>query len=144
MRKATAILLILLLIIAVPVRVEAKIKKVKGDPEKEPVQIRCTFYCDHGITASGEYTRHGTLAGKREWLGRVVRLNKINEDGTVGDFLGFYQFTDTGLGIDTDGDKVGDSIKRGQSIDVWMESLNEAKAYRKLFGGDYVYMEFVD
>lgn len=44
--------------------------------------------------------------------------------------------------MDTDGDGKGDSIKNGQSIDVWINSLSEAYAWRDKYG-DYVYMKII-
>lgn len=42
--------------------------------------------------------------------------------------------------MDTDGDGKGDSIKNGQSIDVWVGSLSDAYEWRDTYG-DYVYMK---
>ena len=44
--------------------------------------------------------------------------------------------------MDTDGDGKGDSIKNGQSIDVWVESLEEAYEWRDALG-DYVYIKII-
>ena len=44
--------------------------------------------------------------------------------------------------MDTDGDGKGDSIINGQSIDIWISSLNEAYAFRDRYG-DYVYMTII-
>ena len=61
--------------------------------------------------------------------------------GGVGEFIGFYEFMDTGNGIDTDNDGKGDSLKKGLSVDVWMPSKKDAKEWTANFG-DYVYLQF--
>lgn len=120
----------------------AKIEKVTGDPFSELVKIRCTCYCEHSRTCTGVKTRYGIVAGKKAWLGYTAELNAINPDGSVGEFIGYFEFKDTGAGMDTDGDGKGDSIKNGQSIDVWINSLSEAYAWRDKYG-DYVYMKII-
>lgn len=95
----------------------------------EPVMIRCTVYDDMGYTRSGQYVRDGIIAGKREWLGNTAILYQVNEDGTRGDFIGYYEFLDTG----------GEYIESGQRIDVWTPYPDEwVKQY-----GDYVYMQMI-
>lgn len=82
--------------------------------DDEPFIVECTAYCDAGITASGRPTVEGlTIAGAKEWLGCVAVLYEVDEDGTVGEFISIYQFTDTGYGIDGD-------IPRGETIDIYM------------------------
>ena len=109
---------------------------------KMPQPVRCTCYIEHGITASGIQTRNGIIAGRKEWLGMAAVLYEIKEDGTLGDFIGYYEFCDTGAGIDTDGDGNGDTIRTGNSVDVWQPSMESARAWVKEHG-DYVYMQIV-
>ena len=118
------------------------IEPVQGNPFEEMVKIRCTCYCEHNKTAIGAKTHYGIAAGKKEWLGYVIELNAINPDGSVGQFIGFFELKDTGAGMDTDGDGIGDSIKDGQSIDIWLDSLEEAYMWRDTYG-DYVYMKII-
>ena len=118
----------------------AYIEPVVGDPFIEPVKIRCSCYCEHGKT--GAKTRYGIAAGKKEWLGYVAELNAINPDGSVGEFIGYFEFRDTGAGMDSDGDGKGDTIINGQSIDIWINSLPEAYKWRDKYG-DYVYIKIV-
>ena len=106
-------------------------------------KIRCTCYCHDGITASGQYTRDGVLAGKRDWLGKTAALYRHNANGKLGEFIGYYEFLDTGAGIDTDGDGVGDSIKRGKSIDVYKADMIEVNDWIAEYG-DYVYIKIID
>lgn len=82
--------------------------------DSEPFVVECTAYCDEGITASGKPTVEGlTIAGAREWLGCAAVLYEVDEDGTIGEFIGIYQFTDTGYGRDGD-------ILRGETVDIYM------------------------
>ena len=118
--------------------------------EAEPVQnstdfklIRCTGYCDVGYTASGEWTRDGIAAGKKEWLGKTIALFSVDANGNIGEKIGEYTFLDTGAGIDTDGDGKGDTIKNGKSIDLWHSTEEACYSFSSKYG-DYVYMTFVD
>lgn len=106
-------------------------------------KIRCTCYCHSGITASGQQTREGIAAGRKDWLGCVAGIYSIAENGELGEFLGYYEFLDTGAGMDTDGDGKGDSIIRGQSIDLFKNSLDDAKAWIREHG-DYVYLQIIE
>lgn len=144
-RAAIAAGLVIVLFIGQHLEAHAKrayVEPVTGDPFEEVVKIRCTCYCEHGITASGQKTRYGIVAGKKDWLGCVATLYAINEDGSIGEFIGQFEFKDTGAGMDTDGDGKGDSIKNGQSIDVWINSLPEAYKWRDKYG-DYVFIKII-
>lgn len=109
---------------------------------KEPTVVRCTCYIDRGITASGQQTRPGIIAGRKEWIGKVAALYRI-ENGKIGTFLGYYEFLDTGAGMDTDGDGRGDTIREGYSVDVWQPSMADARAWIRE-NGDYIYMQIID
>lgn len=109
---------------------------------KEPAIIRCTCYLDSGTMASGRTTFDGAIAGRREWIGKVAALYKI-EDGKIGDFLGYYEFLDTGAGMDSDGDGYGDTIRDGYSVDIWKPNMSEAKKWIR-DNGDYVWMQIID
>ena len=101
-----------------------------------PSIIRCTCYCDYGYTKSGQYVREGIVAGKKEWLGKAALLWSVDDDGSIGEFLGFYEFLDTGYGIDG-------SLKKGTSIDVWCPSIDAVWEWIGNYG-DYVYLQIVD
>ena len=139
-----SVALVMIIAISVPLYSKASAHRleVNGDPFKEPVKMRCTCYIDRGTTASGAQTRDGIIAGRREWLGYVACIYAIKEDGSIGDFIGYYEFKDTGAGIDTDGDGRGDSIKNGLSVDVWRSSMSEARNWVKTYG-DYVYIKII-
>ena len=106
-------------------------------------RVRCTCYIHSGITYSGQQTREGVVAGKKEWIGKAVALYENDEDNNPGEFIGYFEFLDTGLGIDTDGDGIGDTITRGKSIDVYRYTMEDAKAWIAEHG-DYVFMKVID
>lgn len=108
-----------------------------------PQKIRCTCYCEHQGTATLKVPYYGIAAGKKELLWDMCQLNAINEDGSIGEFIGYFEFRDTGAGMDTDSDGKGDSIKNGTSIDVWVDSLADAYAWRDKYG-DYVYIKLIE
>lgn len=141
MKKYIAAGLVIALLCSMTVQAKrAYIEPMVGNSFKEPCKIRCTCYCEHGSTGTGKKTRYGIVAGRKEWIGYTAELNAVNEDGSVGEFIGFFEFQDTGAGMDSDGDGIGDTIKNGQSIDVWINSLSEAYAWRDRYG-DYVYIK---
>lgn len=118
-------------------------EELKTEEEVDAFLIRCTSYLVTGTTASGEYTRYGILAGKRDWLYKNANLYSVNEEGNIGEHIGTFQFLDTGAGIDTDGDGYGDSIINGLSIDVWQPNEEAMNQWIGTYG-DYVYLELLD
>jgi len=111
--------------------------------------VRCTCYIDHGTTASGQQTRPGIMAAKREWIGCVACVNAVNPDGSIGEFIGYYEILDTGYGIETGygeskikkGRTLG-SIESGQSVDIWMPTMHQAEEWVSTYG-DYVYVKII-
>ena len=75
-------------------------------------------------------------------MGCTAVLYDIKEDGSIGDFIGYFEFLDTGAGIDTDGDGFGDSIINGQSIDVWVPSEDAAREWQREHG-DHVMLQII-
>lgn len=126
-----------------------KAKAIEGDPFKAPTKIRCTCYCDSGVTSSGAETREGIIASKKEWQGYCACLYSIAEDGSIGEFIGFYEILDTGYGRETG---IGESkifkgrtlgtIESGETIDVYMPTLHQAEEWIDTYG-DYVYLFIV-
>lgn len=112
---------------------------VKASEIAEPIKIRCTCYTssEGSITATGKKVREGIVAGKREWLGCVAILYDMDMN-----LIGYYEIEDTGAGIDTNNDGVGDTIKNGRSIDVFRNSLEGCYEWVSQYG-DYVYMQVV-
>lgn len=58
------------------------------------------------------------------------------------EYIGLFTVQDTGAGIDTDGDGKGDTLITGQSIDVYVDSLDDAKAWVNKYG-DYTLMMLI-
>lgn len=114
--------------------------RVKAADYEQPTKVRCTCYTstEGSITASGAHVREGIVAGKREWMGKVAILYDLDMN-----LIGYYEFLDTGAGIDTDGDGKGDSIKNGKSIDVYRDTLSRCYEWVGQYG-DYIFMEIID
>ena len=105
-------------------------------------KIRATCYCEHGLTYSGAYTREGIIAGRKEDIGDVAAIYAVAEDGSVGEFIGYFEVLDCGAGYDTDGDGKGDSTIKGKTIDVFRKSMRGVKAWIRDYG-DYVYIKLI-
>lgn len=140
MKKLKLVALLALLVLLLTMCMKSKAESNKYG---EPFLIRCTCYTadERAITADGSRVREGIVAGKREWLGYACVIYKDN-NGQVGDIIGVYEFKDTGNGIDTDGDGIGDTIKTGNSIDVYRDSLERCYAWLGEYG-DYVYIQII-
>ena len=133
----------LTLMVLIPFQVNAKNDLIiVPDYYVEPVQMLTTAYLDAGKTASGEYTRPGICAGKREWIGKTAILYERNPDNTIGDMLGIFEVLDTGFGADSDGNGVG-SIEEGKVIDVWFGTYEECKDWMRKTNGK-CYMQLFD
>ena len=128
-------------ILAAVVAANSPIRCTAADSELR--EIRCTCYVEPGVTKSGHYTHEGVIAGRKEDLGKVAALYAVAEDGSIGEFIGYFDFYDTGAGIETVGDGKGDSIKKGKSVDVFRDDMKAAKKWIKTYG-DYVYMQIID
>lgn len=137
-RAAEMMIFTLIMATALSTQVQAK-QEAYFD---EPIQIRATCYVEHGYTASGKYTRQNTVAGCPEWMGCIAALYEVNDDDSMGDFIGYFEFIDTGAGIDTNGDGVGDTITDGFSIDIWQPDMAHANRWISKHG-DYVYMKLI-
>lgn len=112
--------------------------------ENDYIKVRCTGYCDYGVTKSGEWTRPGGVAGKPEWLGKKCYVYEVDSTGNCGKLIKVYTFNDTGFGLkNLDGVyyKHG-TIKAGKSIDIWHESADAVWEWASKYG-DYVYIKVV-
>lgn len=127
-------ILLLLVICGIRKRIEY-VQAAELTPEQmidtgEIYQVDCTAYDNQEgiLTATGRPTVEGlTMAGAKEWLGCTCIL--YDEDMN---FLGFYEFTDTGYGRDGD-------IERGETIDIYIENHEEAVSW----GRRTVYIQIV-
>lgn len=97
--------------------------KAQAD-EKPPIgellELEATAYCYGEITADGSKVREGICAAKRSWMGLTAIVYLQNEDGSIGDFLGFYEIKDTG------GEQ---RIKDGKCIDIYMPSYDDCMEF---------------
>lgn len=122
----------------------ASLIPVRGYAEDAMLKkIRATCYCEHGITYSGCQTHEGIIAGRKEDIGKVAAIYAVSEDGSVGDFIGYFEIRDCGAGFDTDGDGRGDSTITGKTVDVFREDMGRVKDWIKTYG-DYVYILIID
>ena len=106
-------------------------------------KIRATCYCEPGLTYSGCYTREGIIAGRKEDIGKVAAIYAVAEDGSVGEFIGYFEFLDCGAGFDTDGDGKGDSTIKGKTIDVYRDDMERVWKWINDYG-DYVYIKIIE
>ena len=88
-----------------------------------------------------------TLAGKIAWLGKSCYLFKCNDDGSVGECIGYYEFHDTGYGQESGvgesvilSDKTVGTIENGTCIDIFMNTESECINY----GRQNIYILFVE
>lgn len=145
------------LMVAQPVAAEEVV--VNGtDEEYTSVQVTC--YIESGSpTCTGSYRMDGTTAAsKPEWLGYCAYLYKINDDGSLGDFIDIVEFNDIGygapVGYGTKSDirkgKSAGTIETGKTIDIRKSSMNECNNFMKYTytgegtTGSQVYMILVD
>lgn len=104
-----------------------------------PFVVNSTAYCNPAgnKTADGSDTIEGvTIAGKKEWLGCMAALYEIKEDGEIGEFIGYRQFTDTGYGKDSTLYPGMGTIETGETVDIyWGEDRTGAFQYgeRKIY-----------
>lgn len=122
------LLIPLLIILLIPIKANAT------DYPESPHLIRCTCYTapQGAITASGKAVREDIVAGKREWLGYACIIYE-NDDGEVGDLIGYFEFCDTG-GAKT--------LKTGKSIDVYRNTLDRCYDWIDEYG-DYVFVQII-
>ncbi len=136
MRKLSKIIFILVLIM---LTLRLLTVNAEGIPPEEriggePFRAECTAYCDSGITASGKPTVEGlTLGGAPEWIGCMAVLYEVDDDGTIGDFIGLYEVMDTGWGRD------GDAL-RGETVDMFKEDYDACIQW----GRRDVYVQIID
>lgn len=107
------------------------------NPYGEPYKVRCTCYIaynDNPVTRSGVAPKEGMVAGRYEDLGKTAILYRVDEDGTIGELIGYFDFTDTGS---------HEGLVNGTRIDIYRDSLSRCYDWVDEFG-DYVYIQIVD
>lgn len=80
--------------------------------EVAPVQqlMEVTAYCYGNIRCDGGMVRIGTCAGKKDWYGKVASIY-LDDNGNLGEFLGYFEILDTG------GDE---RIQNGTVLDIYI------------------------
>ena len=124
---------------------KSKQKKSRGKKsDKQFISVDSTAYynSNNSYCADGTWPTPGVLAGKREWLGRSVKLYDKNKK-----YMGTYTFHDVGYGQSTGygksrllkGKTLG-TIETGECIDIFFNTYNECISY----GRRRVYMVWID
>ena len=124
---------------------KSKQKKSRGKKsDKQFISVDSTAYynSNNSYCADGTWPVPGVLAGKREWLGRSVKLYDKNKK-----YMGTYTFHDVGYGQSTGygksrllkGKMLG-TIETGECIDIFFNTYNECINY----GRKRVYMIWID
>lgn len=142
-RKMTALLLaVALLWTSLPVRAREDPEQIRLAEEGQVVRMMTTAYHHGEITATGNRTRRGSCAVRKEWVGKTALVWKCKNSDTMGEFLGFWECLDTGFGADSDCDGMG-SIQEGRVIDMYFPTQEEVEEWMILTGGR-VYVQLVD
>ena len=104
MKKKLRAIAIILMITLLSVNADARGNYEYVEPAcyYVPQKIRCTCYCEHQGTATLKMPYVGIAAGKKDWMWDVAELNAINEDGSIGEFIGYFEIRDTGAGMETE------------------------------------------
>lgn len=150
MKRINIILDVIIIVLAIVLLfLDINAKAEQSDPFNEPVKVRCTCYLDSGTTASGKETRYGIMASKPEWIGCVACVNAVNEDGSVGEFIGYFEILDTGYGAETGvgqskifSDRTLGTIETGDTIDIFQPTTHQAEEWIDQWG-DYVYIKLI-
>lgn len=153
MQKKKIVIAALVVAMMLPIRVICGENDSKYTPEYiydndlermdvEPVLKKTTAYCVSGTTASGAQTRRGICAGRKEDIGKSAIVYYVNEDGSIGDFCGYWEILDTGVGGDSDGDGIG-AIEAGYVLDMYFPTLEECKQWMRDTGGR-IYVQIID
>lgn len=102
--------------------------KDKPEDITEPIKVDMTCYAYTGNKcANGKYPKIGTCAYQRKYLNYTAIVYEDN-NGEIGDFIGYFEIYDTGYGRATDkiNPKTNEpygTIELGMSIDIYREDL---------------------
>ncbi len=93
---------------------------VKAESQPELRMMRATAYCIHGITKSGEHTRPGICAMRKEEIGKTAIVYQRLPGNEVGEIIGIFEVKDTGQ---TEG------LLNGNVIDCWYPDMDACQAF---------------
>lgn len=109
--------------------------------EEEYTSVQVTCYMEPGSpTCTGSYRADGsTAAGRSDWLGYCAYLYKINEDGSLGDFIDIVEFNDIGYGApvgygtksELKKGKSAGSIETGKTIDIRKSNQSQCNEFMR-------------
>lgn len=104
-------------------------------------RMSATAYYQGEITATGKIPRIGYCAVNRERMGMTALVWK-DENGEPGEFLGYFECEDTGVGAWNEKAGMG-AIEAGYVIDMYYPTLEECQEWMKVTGGK-VWVQFVE
>lgn len=139
----------LFLLVACSVPIVAVFQPPTTNPIEEPSIMRVTCYTanEGAICSTGVKPHYGIVAGAKEWEGKAVLLYtfEYNEEGEPipKECIGLFTILDNGAGIDTNGDGIGDTIRNGQSLDVYVDTTEQANEWAREYG-DYLMVIIVE
>lgn len=122
---------------------EDRVREIEGEgvlgDRRIPDKVQCTSYIEAGRpTCTGSYRMDNTVAAARQYIGAVAQVYKVDSDGGLGDFLGYYEVNDTGYGAPTGtgkseypGRKSLGTIEAGITIDFRKPGIREANEFMK-------------
>lgn len=131
MRRKLVSILLSVLMFAQSIPVQAK--ELNYEDYALPRKIRCTCYTGGTVTATGKTPRYGIAGGKPDWFGCAVAIYQMDSDGSMGDFIGWWEVEDTGS---------AKTIQNGTSIDLYQYTLEECYDWVRTYG-DYVYIQLI-
>lgn len=132
MKLALTIVLITLFCVFLAIMTRAVVINAQETDEPiGPIEMEATAYCYGSSRCDGGPVREGICAAAPKYYGKVAIVFERNDDGSPGDFIGYFEVLDTG----------GDyRIQNGDVIDIYHPS----KEWCKQFGRQKVWVRFVD
>ena len=132
MKLALTIVLITLFCVFLAIMTRAVV--INAQETDEPIgliEMEATAYCYGSSRCDGGPVREGICAAAPKYYSKVAIVFERNDDGSPGDFIGYFEVLDTG----------GDyRIQNGDVIDIYHPS----KEWCKQFGRQKVWVRFVD
>jgi len=109
---------------------------ILGD-RRDPDKVQCTCYIEAGKpTCSGSYKMDGIIATAPEHIGKVAQVYEVAEDGGIGNFIGYFEASDTGYGAPTGygisaykGRTSAGTIETGITIDFRKPNMKKATEF---------------
>lgn len=103
---------------------------------------QATAYCEPGRqTATGSSKQEGIIAGPPEWIGSIAAVY-LDDNGTIGEFLGYYPILDTGYGHSIAAakgykseilkNKIPGTVETGITLDFREKSIDKCRDFMRL------------